>query len=172
MYMNSSAAYAGVSANSDFPFGVAMLPYYDDVAAAPQNSIIGGATLWVLRGKPEAEYQGVAAFFNYLSEPDVQAEWHQKTGYLPITLASYELTAEQGFYAANPGTDTSVLQMTLNPPTDNSLGLRLGNFVQIRDVINEELEQVWAGSKSAQAALDSAVERGNRLLRQFESDNR
>ena len=172
MYMNSSAAYAGVSANSDFPFGVAMLPYYDDVAAAPQNSIIGGATLWVLRGKPEADYQGVAAFFNYLSEPGVQAEWHQKTGYLPITQASYELTAEQGYYAANPGTDTSVLQMTLNPPTDNSLGLRLGNFVQIRDVINEELEQVWAGSKSAQAALDSAVERGNRLLRQFESDNR
>jgi sn-glycerol 3-phosphate transport system substrate-binding protein len=172
MYMNSSAAYAGVTANSDFPFGVAMLPYYDDVAGAPQNSIIGGATLWVLRGKPAAEYQGVAAFFSYLSEPDVQAEWHQKTGYLPITQASYALSAEQGFYAANPGTDTSVVQMTLNPPTDNSLGLRLGNFVQIRDVINEELEDVWAGNKSAQAALDSAVARGNRLLRQFESDNR
>lgn len=172
MYMNSSAAYAGVAANSDFEFGVAMLPYYDDVAAAPQNSIIGGATLWVLRGKPQAEYRGVAAFFNYLSEPEVQAEWHQKTGYLPITQASYELTAQQGFYAANPGTDTSVLQMTLNPPTDNSLGLRLGNFVQIRDVINEELEEVWSGRKSAQAGLDTAVERGNRLLRQFESDNR
>jgi sn-glycerol 3-phosphate transport system substrate-binding protein len=172
MYMNSSAAYAGVAANSDFEFGVAMLPYYDDVAAAPQNSIIGGATLWVLRGKPHAEYRGVAAFFNYLSEPEVQAEWHQKTGYLPITQASYELTAQQGFYAANPGTDTSVLQMTLNPPTDNSLGLRLGNFVQIRDVINEELEEVWSGRKSAQAGLDTAVQRGNRLLRQFESDNR
>ncbi len=172
MYMNSSAAYAGVAANSDFEFGVAMLPYYDDVAAAPQNSIIGGATLWVLRGKPQAEYRGVAAFFNYLSEPEVQAEWHQKTGYLPITQASYELTAQQGFYAANPGTDTSVLQMTLNPPTDNSLGLRLGNFVQIRDVINEELEEVWSGRKSAQAGLDTAVQRGNRLLRQFESDNR
>jgi len=172
MYMNSSAAYAGVSANSDFEFGVAMLPYYDDVAAAPQNSIIGGATLWVLRGKPQAEYRGVAAFFNYLSEPEVQAEWHQKTGYLPITQASYELTAAQGFYAANPGTDTSVLQMTLNPPTDNSLGLRLGNFVQMRDVINEELEEVWSGRKSAQAGLDTAVQRGNRLLRQFESDNR
>lgn len=172
MYMNSSAAYAGVAVNSDFEFGVAMLPYYDDVAAAPQNSIIGGATLWVLRGKPQAEYRGVAAFFNYLSEPEVQAEWHQKTGYLPITQASYDLTAQQGFYAANPGTDTSVLQMTLNPPTDNSLGLRLGNFVQIRDVINEELEEVWSGRKSAQAGLDTAVQRGNRLLRQFESDNR
>lgn len=171
MYMNSSAAYAGVAANSDFEFGVAMLPYHDTVEGAPQNSIIGGATLWVLRGKPADDYVGVAAFFNYLSEPEVQAEWHQKTGYLPITQAAYDLSLEQGFYAQYPGTDTSVLQMTLNPPTENSLGLRLGSFVQIRDIINEELESIWSGSKTAQEGLDAAVARGNRLLRQFEADN-
>jgi sn-glycerol 3-phosphate transport system substrate-binding protein len=172
MYMNSSASYAGVDANSDFEFGVAMLPYHDDVAGAPQNSIIGGATLWILRGKPVEDYMGIAAFFNYLSEPVVQAEWHQDTGYLPITQAAYDLSVEQGFYDRYPGTDTSVLQMTLNPPTENSLGLRLGNFVQIRDIINEELESIWAGNKTAQQGLDDAVQRGNRLLRQFESDHR
>lgn len=171
IYMNSSAAQAGVNANTDFPVGVAMLPYYDDVAGAPQNSIIGGATLWVLQGHEAEEYEGVAAFFDYLSGADVQAQWHQETGYLPITQAAYELSGEQGFYEANPGTDVSVQQMTLNAPTGNSRGLRLGNFVQIRDVINEELELVWSGAKSAEEALNTAVERGNELLRQFEADN-
>ena len=169
MYMNSSAAYAGVSANAkDFEFGVGMLPYWPQVDGAPQNSIIGGATLWVLQGRPEDEYKGVAKFFSYLSSPEVQAWWHQATGYLPITSASYELSKTQGFYDENPGTDTSIKQMTLNPPTENSKGLRLGNFVQIRDVINEELEAIWAGDKTAQQGLDDAVSRGNALLRRFE----
>ncbi len=169
MYMNSSAAYAGVTGNVDFPFGVGMLPYWPDVEGAPQNSIIGGATLWVLSGHEDEDYKGVAQFFSYLSSPEVQADWHQFTGYLPITQAAADLTREQGFYEANPGTDVSIKQMTLNPPTDNSKGLRLGNFVQIRDVINEELEAVWAGQKSAEEGLNEAVKRGNELLRKFEA---
>ncbi len=168
MYMNSSAAYAGVKANAtNFEFGVGSLPYWPD-AGAPQNSIIGGATLWVLGGHDDAEYKGVARFFSYLSSAEVQAEWHQATGYLPITHAAAKLTKEQGFYEANPGTDVAIMQMTGNEPTENSKGLRLGNFVQIRDVINEELEAIWAGDKTAQQGLDDAVNRGNALLRRFE----
>ena len=171
IYMNSSAALAGVVANAKFPVGFAMLPHYADVEGAPRNSIIGGATLWVMQGGSPEEYKGVAAFFEFLSRPEVQARWHQETGYLPITQAAYDLTKAQGFYAANPGTDTSVLQMTLNTPTENSKGLRLGGFVQIRDIINEELENVWSGAKTAEQALNDAVTRGNAVLREFEATN-
>lgn len=172
MYMNSSAAYAGVKKNVTFDFGVAPLPYWPDLGNAPQNSIIGGATLWVLRGHEPEDYKGVARFFSYLSSPEVQAEWHQATGYLPITEAAYELSRSQGFYDENPGTDTAIKQINHEPPTANSKGLRFGNFVQIRDVINEELEAVWAGTKTAQQGLDDAVRRGNALLRRFEKANR
>jgi sn-glycerol 3-phosphate transport system substrate-binding protein len=169
MYMNSSAAQAGVRANAkDFEFGVAMLPYWPDVAGAPQNSIIGGATLWVLQGRPAEEYKGVARFFSYLSSAEVQSWWHQETGYLPITYAAYDLTKSQGYYENNPGTDVSIKQMTLNEPTPDSKGLRLGNFVQIRDVIEEELEAAFAGTKTVDQALDDAVTRSNELLREFE----
>ena len=171
MYMNSSAAYAGIKANAKFPFGVSQLPYYPDVDGAPQNTIIGGATLWVFQGHGDDEYKGVAAFFDYLSRADVQADWHQFTGYLPITYAAYELSQDQGFYDENPGTDVAIVQMTGKDPTPSSRGLRFGNFVQVRDVINEELEAVWAGDKSAQDALDNAVKRGNDLLRRFERQN-
>ena len=173
IYMNSSAARAGILANvKDFEVGTGMLPYWPDVEGAPQNSIIGGATLWVLQGRPAEEYKGVAKFFTFLSSPEIQADWHQFTGYLPITTAAYELSKEQGYYARNPGADTAILQMTLKTPTANSKGLRLGNFVQIRDVINEELEAVWGGQKTAKEGLDAAVERGNKLLREFEAANK
>ncbi|WP_305857676.1 sn-glycerol-3-phosphate ABC transporter substrate-binding protein UgpB [Balneatrix alpica] len=171
MYMNSSAAYAGVKSNVKFDFGVAQLPYWGEAINEPQNTIIGGASLWVLQGKPAEEYKGVAKFFSYLSSAEVQADWHQFSGYLPITQAAYELTQSQGFYANNPGTDVGIMQMTTKAPTENSKGLRLGNMVQIRDVINEELEEVWSGKKTAQEALDTAVSRGNELLRKFEKSN-
>ncbi|MFB9261734.1 sn-glycerol-3-phosphate ABC transporter substrate-binding protein UgpB [Bradyrhizobium erythrophlei] len=171
IFIGSSGTRADIKANSKFEVGYGMMPYYPDVLGAPQNSIIGGATLWVLRDRPRVEYAGVARFFAYLSRPEVQAAWHQNTGYLPITRAAFDLSRTQGFYDRNPGASISIEEVTLKPPTDNSRGIRLGSFVLIRDVIEEELEQAFAGKRSAQVALDMAVERGNRLLRQFERAN-
>jgi sn-glycerol 3-phosphate transport system substrate-binding protein len=171
MILASSATRLTIITNLKSEVGIAMMPYWPDVKGAPQNSIIGGATLWVLKGQKAEDYKGVAKFFSYLSKPEVQAWWHQQTGYLPITQAAYELSRQQGFYDKNPGTEVSIKQMTLNPPTENSKGLRLGSFVQIRNIIEEEIESALQGKKSAQEALDSAVARGNDLLRQFERAN-
>jgi sn-glycerol 3-phosphate transport system substrate-binding protein len=172
MLTSSSAAYANIKKNSKFEFGVAQLPYYEDVKGAPQNSIIGGASLWVMAGRKPADYKGVAKFFTFLSSPEIQADWHQKTGYVPITKAAYELTKKQGFYDSNPGTDIAIQQLLLKNPTKDSKGIRLGNFVQIRDIIDEELESVWAQKKGPKQALDDAVERGNAELRKFERANK
>ncbi len=166
MMTTSSAAYGTVKQNAKFKFAVSTLPYYADVQGAPQNTIIGGASLWVMGGKKKEEYKGVAKFLTFLSRPEIQAEWHQATGYLPITMAAYELTKQSGFYDKNPGTDVSVQQMIVKTTT-NSRGIRLGNFVQIRDIIDEELEQVWSGKKDAKAALDAAVARGNEQIARF-----
>ena len=171
LFTESSAGYAGVKAEAKFDFEIRPLPYWANVEGAPQNTIIGGASLWVMSGHDPDEYSGVAEFLNFLSSPEIQASWHQNTGYLPITLPAYELTKEMGFYEENPGTDVAIIQMTGKEPTPNSKGIRLGNFDQIRTIVDEELEAVWAGDKPAQAALDSAVERGNPLLRRFEQAN-
>jgi sn-glycerol 3-phosphate transport system substrate-binding protein len=149
-----------------------MLPYWPDVKGAPQNTIIGGASLWVLQGHKATDYKGVAAFFNYLSKPEVMADWHQATGYLPITLAAYELTQKQGFYAKNPGTETSLKQMTLHKPTENSKGLRFGDHAKTRDIMDNEFEAIFAGKKTAKQGLDDAVKAGNESLRKFEKANK
>lgn len=172
LFTESSAGYAGISAEAKFNFDVRSLPYWDGVGNAPQNTIIGGASLWAMAGQTAEEYKAVGEFLAYLSSTEVQAKWHQDTGYLPITAAAGDATRAAGFYDEKPGTDIAVIQMTAKAPTANSKGLRLGSFDQIRGIIDEELEGVWAGDKSAQEALDSAVERGNQLLRRFEQANR
>ncbi|GHC31927.1 sn-glycerol-3-phosphate ABC transporter substrate-binding protein UgpB [Aidingimonas halophila] len=172
LLMASSASLAGVRANAeDFEFSVNPLPYSSEVIDEPQNSIIGGASLWVMRGKSDEEYEGIAEFFSYLSSPEVQADWHQFSGYLPITNAAYELSQEQNFYEENPGTDVSIEQMTATEPTENSKGIRLGNMVQIRDVVEEELENIFSDEVEVQEGMDNAVERSNDLLERFQRAN-
>ncbi|MDP2264540.1 MAG: sn-glycerol-3-phosphate ABC transporter substrate-binding protein UgpB [Hydrogenophaga sp.] len=171
MATGSSALYGNIKRNSKFAAGIGTLPYYPDVAGAPQNTVIGGASLWVMSGKKPEEYKGVAQFFAHLSKPAEAAKSHQRTGYLPVTVESFKLTDSSGFYKQNPGTDVSVTQM-IRKTTDKSRGIRLGNFVQIRTINDEELEQVWAGRKSAQEALDTAVKRGNEQLERFQKANR
>jgi sn-glycerol 3-phosphate transport system substrate-binding protein len=171
MITTSSGSYANIKASAKFAWRVATLPYYADVKGAPQNTIIGGATLWVLNQKNKDMYKGIAKFFTFLSSPAVQSDWHQKTGYVPITLAAYDLTRKQGFYESNPGTDIAIKELTNKPPTANSKGLRLGNFVQIRNIIDEELESVWSGQKNAKQALDEAVKRGNEQIERFQKAN-
>ena len=172
MVTSSSAAQANIKRNAKFEFSVNFLPYHDDIKGAPQNSIIGGASLWVMGGKTNNAYKGVAKFMGFLSQPALQADWHQSTGYVPITNAAADITRKSGFYEKNPGTDVSIRQLTNKAPTANSKGLRFGNYVQGREVIEEEIESVLAGKKAPQAAMDDAVKRGNEILRKFQAANK
>jgi sn-glycerol 3-phosphate transport system substrate-binding protein len=168
IFLTSSAFYGNVKANAKFDFSNAPMPYYPEAAGAPQNSIIGGASLWVMGGKKADEYKGVAKFFTFLSDTDRQVAIHKASGYLPITKAAYAKTKESGYYKELPALETPLLELSNKEPTENSRGLRLGNLVQIRDIWSEEIESALAGKKPAKDALDAAVSRGNQMLRQFE----
>jgi sn-glycerol 3-phosphate transport system substrate-binding protein len=151
---------------SGMNYGIGQLPYDPEVAGAPQNTIPGGASLWVFAGKSDEEYKGVAAFFDFLSQTDIQARLHQVSGYLPVTLAAFEETKESGFYEENPGRLVPITQMMGKEPTENSRGVRLVNLPQVRDIQNEEYEKMLAGEQTAQQALDNAVSRGNAAIQQ------
>ena len=168
IFLTSSGFFGNVKSQAKFHWTNAPMPYYPDVKGAPQNSIIGGASLWVMGGKTPDEYKGVAKFLAFLSDPDRQVYIHKASGYLPITRAAYAKARDEGFYKDQPYLETPLKELTNKPPTENSRGLRLGNMVQLRDVWAEEIEQALAGKKTAKEALDAAVSRGNTMLRQFE----
>ncbi|MET0360025.1 MAG: sn-glycerol-3-phosphate ABC transporter substrate-binding protein UgpB [Pararhizobium sp.] len=160
--LTESSGGLGDIVKSGVKYGIGQLPYYE--GHGPQNTIPGGASLWVFGGKSDAEYAGIAQFFNFLSQTKIQARLHQVSGYMPVTNAAYEETKASGFYDKNPGRETPILQMMGKAPTENSKGVRLVNLPQVRDIMNEEFESMLAGKQDAKAALDKAVERGNAAI--------
>ncbi|WP_284774172.1 sn-glycerol-3-phosphate ABC transporter substrate-binding protein UgpB [Agrobacterium sp. lyk4-40-TYG-31] len=163
--LTESSGGLGDIVKSGMNYGIGQLPYYEG-EGRPQNTIPGGASLWVFGGKSDAEYKGTAAFFQFLSQTKIQSRLHQVSGYMPVTLAAYEDTKKSGFYEKNPARETPLLQMMGKPPTENSKGVRLVNLPQVRDIMNEEFETMLAGKQDAKAALDKAVERGNAAIQQ------
>ena len=174
IFHGSSGMRARVVREAKFDWGVTFLPYYRGTPTAPKNSIIGGASLWVMTSprRTAEEYKAVAEFFGYISRSEVDAKFHMDTGYVPITLAGIGLASGQGYYIKNPGADIPFRQLTLTEPTKNSMGLRLGNMPEIRVVIQEEMEKAFQGQQTAKQALDEAVKRSNVILRNFERTNK
>jgi sn-glycerol 3-phosphate transport system substrate-binding protein len=170
IHFNSSGARGDMVKSATFDWGEALLPYDPELIKSPLNSIIGGASLWTMTapGRTPEEYKAAATFLQFIGKPDNDAYWHQHTGYVPVTLAGYALSQQQGFYQKNVGADLPVKQLTRGTVTSNSKGLRLGRLVEIRNIIYEEMEKAFQGSQTAQQAMDSAVSRGNKVLRDFE----
>jgi len=170
IHFDSSGMRGDLVKSAKFDWGEAYLPYDPELIKTPLNSIIGGASLWTMTapGRTPAEYKAVATFLNFIGQPDNDAYWHEHTGYVPVTLAGFELAKQQGFYTKNPGADLPVLQLTRGKVTNNSRGLRLGRLPEIRNIIYEEMEKAFQGNQTAQQAMDTAVERGNKVLREFQ----
>lgn len=171
IFTGSSGSRAQVLKDGKFKFGIGKLPYYEDVAGAPQNTIIGGASLWVFDGKDPEVYKGITKFFHHLSTPENAATWHQKTGYVPVVKSGYDLTKDQGYYDENPGTDIAVQSLSADT-TAQSRGVRLGNLPEIREMEEGYMEQIFNGSMSVDAALTKMETEGNKILEQFENDNK
>jgi sn-glycerol 3-phosphate transport system substrate-binding protein len=170
MTFSSSALRGDLVRSAKFHWAPAFLPYDPAVIKQPINSAIGGASFWVLTApqRKPAEYHAVAQFLRFLSQPPQDFEWSRVTGYVPVTHAGFELAKQQGWFEQNPGTDLPIQQLTRGQITDNSRGFHLGRMPEIRTIIEEECEQALSGKQSAKQALDNAVERGNKVLREFQ----
>ncbi len=171
MYMDSSGSYSSVLAGARFPFGMAPMPYDASLKTAPQNSVVGGASLWVMKGVPADHYPGVARFLAFLGSAKSQAYWAKATGYVPVSKAGYALLKAEGFYAQQPGAQVAIDELTHKPPKPFTMGIRLGYMPQIRDTIRAELEDALNGKKTPQQAMDAVASKGDKLLAQFAGAN-
>jgi len=162
----STALVGTMTKTSKFDWGTGNLPR---LAGYPQgNSIIGGASLWVMKGHKKEVYRGVAKFLEFLGQPEQQAWWHAQTGYFPVSRAAIKALPADHF-RNNSNLWTAFAQITKGKTTPNSQGIRLGNFAAVRDIIEAEMENILSGKKSTKEGLDEAVKKGNAVLKEFAS---
>ncbi|SHJ25836.1 extracellular solute-binding protein [Wenxinia saemankumensis] len=167
MYIGSSGDFGGLTAmDLPFEFGSSFLPYWESITPEGYQTFIGGASLFAMSGHSEEENAATAAFFEYLTSPEVQYMWHRETGYVPITEAAYEMAREDGHYDRFPAAETAIRQLSLQSG-ENTAGYRMGFYVQIRDVMNRELSRFLNGETDIEAALATIETEGNELLGRF-----
>jgi sn-glycerol 3-phosphate transport system substrate-binding protein len=169
-WIDSTAWHGTVEEGAKMRWGGAPLPHEADIA--PNRSMIGGAAIYTFKGHKPEHYEGVAAFFRFLTDTDLQVSYHQATGYVPITVAAWKKAKDAGYYTRFPSREIAVTQLLQGRNTPNSRTIRLGNFENVRAAIEEELDKVWSGQATVQAALDEGVRKGNAILRRFEAANR
>ena len=162
----ASTALVGVlTKTAKFEWGTGFLPKIPGYPVG--NSIIGGASLWVMKGHKPEEYKAVARFLEFLGRPEQQAWWHAETGYLPISNSALKALQATDHFKKNPNMWTAFAQITKGKTTPNSQGVRLGNLAAIRDIIEGEMENILAGKKTSQQGLDDAVKQGDQMLKEF-----
>ncbi len=146
---------------------VQMIPVYEGTER--HNTVVGGASLWVLAGKSDEEYKGAAAYLAFLATPESEKFWVSNTGYIPVTIGAYDALKAEGFYDKEPYVhrDIAIKSLTVTPPNNLTRGLRLGGMIAIRTEWKSEVEAALAGQKSMKEALDTAVERGDAILARF-----
>ncbi len=166
MFVQSSAFIGGFKKSLKFEWGTGQLPHWGP-PYPKANTIVGGATLWVLQKQKPEDYKGVAQFLKFISEPPQQMRWAVTTGYVPVTKTVVRSLEDGHFFEKNPEQWTAMSGLLNAVPTPNSRGFRLGNFGQVREVIEHELDHIFDGRKTVQDGLDRAVIRGNAILRAF-----
>jgi sn-glycerol 3-phosphate transport system substrate-binding protein len=159
----------GKQAIEGMHWDVAMLPLWADTERT--NTLVGGASLWTLKGKSEEEYKGAAAFYNFLATPEQVEWWSTVTGYIPVTNTGFEAMKANGFYDAAPykGREKAIESLTFTPPTENTRGIRLGNFASIRQEMVKTIQDVLFNNAPVPEALAAFDAKGNEILRKFEA---
>ncbi|HHS94561.1 MAG TPA: extracellular solute-binding protein, partial [Rhodobacterales bacterium] len=166
MWLGSSGSFGGLSKSADFEFSATFLPYWSSITEEPYQTFIGGAALFAMSGKSAEENKATAAFFKFLSSPEIQLMWHKETGYVPITQAAYELAKTQGYYDEKPAAEIGILQLA-GTEGEWTKGYRMGYYVQIRDVMNREYGKILSGDESVDAAFATIQAESDKLLDRF-----
>lgn len=161
MLTSSSALFASLAESTNVEVGVSPLPYHDDVRGAPQNTLADGASLWISSGLKPAEIKGVAKFVNYVLGPEVQINLTLAGGFLPITPVARAAASSNVLKADLSGLQVAYAELK---GKGSSPLVRVAQIESVRNIVEEELETVWANKKPAKEALDSAVQRGNAVM--------
>lgn len=168
-YFGSIASHSSVHLKGveGLKWDVAMLPM--TAGMERHNSVVGGASLWVLSGKTEAEYRGAAEYMKFLATPESIKWWVSNTGYIPVTKSAFKELTDEGFYKAAlyKGREVAIASLTASEVGPLTRGYRLGSMIQIRAEWQSEVEAALAGQKTMQQALDTAVERSDAILAKF-----
>lgn len=161
MILESTAQVRGLldGSKGKFELGTGYLPRPNEDAFKKSGTIIGGASLWIINNRPQAEQDCAWDFIKFQSSPAEQAFWHTSTGYIPIRKAAYNEQIDKDWVAKYPQFTTSMNQLHDAPANTFTQGGLIGVFPVARATTETMIEEILAGKVKAQDSLDSAAKK-------------
>ncbi|CAN7694668.1 extracellular solute-binding protein [Mesorhizobium sp. LjRoot246] len=168
MMEGSSGSYTTALAGfgGKYELTVSLTPMY--AGHERHNTLVGGGSIWLMKGHSDEENAASKAFLNFLRQPVQQLALTEATGYVPVTQSALDTVRTSGkqdqpaFKAAALG-----IESLNEPATPASRGIRLGFYTQFRAGWTEEVQKAFNGEQTMQQALDNAKTRGDELLKRF-----
>jgi len=172
MYIESTARLRGhiTTVAGKFEIGTGLYPRPDGKPKDGGN-IIGGASLYIMKSRPQAEQQAAWEFVKYAMTPAVQAQWQSDTGYYPIVKAAYDQGPSKEWSTKYPQFLTAINQIRESPQNRMTNGAVLGVMPQARQRTQKMIESVLLGQATTQAALDAAVADMNTAIDKYNKAN-
>lgn len=167
MLQQSTSSAESIAKAAKFKVGTTFLPRFEGEGYPLGNSVIGGATLWTMKGHSQEEYDAVWEFYKWLARPDVSVQWHKDTGYFPTSVTAVRELMDQGWFSEQPNFLTAFMQILTGVRRVESQGVLLGNFPEIRQYVTTAMEKATSGQMSPQEALDEAAKEANRVLKEY-----
>lgn len=161
MYLDSSAGIRATVDNAPFEVGTGYLPIPDGVER--QGVIIGGASLWMASDIDEEKQKAAWEFMKYVTTPEVQGDWHLKSGYFSINPAAYDLPVVQEEWEKYPQLKVTVDQLKNTIPSEATQGALISVFPEARQKVVSAMESLYQGADPKEA-LDRAAEEIDRSL--------
>jgi sn-glycerol 3-phosphate transport system substrate-binding protein len=170
MIIESTATLRGLldASAGKFELGTGFLPRPNEDAFKKGGTIIGGASVWILKDRPQAEQQGAWEFVKFISSAPQQAYWHTMSGYYPIRKAGYDQPLDKEWRAKYPQFQTAIDQLHIAPNNRITNGGLIGVFPMARQTIEGAIEEVLAGKSQPQAALDRAAADVTKAIQDYE----
>lgn len=161
------ASHMNAAKENGYELGTCFLPKPVDAPAG--GAVIGGASLWIIGGNPEAETEAAWEFVKFLNTKEQQMNWHKFTGYFPVTKEAVEGLLFSGFYQEQPDHMTAMMQLLLSVPSNNTAGAICGVFPEMRTIIETKVQEMCNGEITPAQALEESQAECTAAIEEYNS---
>lgn len=132
------------------------------------NTTIGGAAMWLSNTATDAAKVAGWKLETFLTSAAAQEQWSHATGYVPVNTTVDSSKTQEAFLAENPSFRVFLKQIDEAPIASNTSGCLSGAMTAIRAGNVSQLQAAFAGTTSAEAALDAAAESAKKALSDYQ----
>jgi sn-glycerol 3-phosphate transport system substrate-binding protein len=160
MIYHTTGSLTNILKNATFDVGVGFLPAGDKGYGAPT----GGGNLYIFSTSSPEKQEAAWKWVQYLSSPEIQADWGAATGYIAARKAAWDVDPLKKLAAEKPQYSVARDQLEY---ADKELAAHQSG--DVRKILGQAISRVISGEMGAQESLDQAQKEAEAILSQYKS---